>query len=170
MKRLTIVRHAKSSWKDSDTPDFDRPLNKRGEHDAPMMGKRLARRQVAPDLLICSPARRAIDTASTIANEIGFPVADIAVNERIYEATTGTLLDLVQHFEDSYEDVMLFGHNPALTELCNALTEHTIDNLPTGGVYCVDFAIETWGDLTSGEGNLVFFDYPKNVDENEYEA
>ncbi len=165
MKRLTLIRHAKSSWRHPEQADFDRPLNKRGEHDAPAMGKRLSRRKVQPDLIISSPARRALTTASVIAQELGYPAERIIQNEHIYDASLSDLVRVIEHVEDRYHHVMLFGHNPGFTELSYYLTRHQVDNIPTCGVFCMDFAINSWQDVEQGSGSLVFFDYPKQSDE-----
>lgn len=161
MKRLTLIRHAKSSWADPGMADFDRPLNERGQRDAPMMGQRLAQRQMQPDLLLSSPANRALTTARTIAAEIGYPVEHIATEPRIYEAEVSHLVDVVQQLDDRYRHVFLFGHNPGFTELSYYLSNHRVDNIPTCGVFCIDFDFDAWAEVAPGSGGLVFFDYPK---------
>ena len=165
MKRLILVRHAKSSWKDPQLPDFDRPLNKRGQHDAPMMGKRLAGRQCLPDLMISSPARRAITTAQEIAREIGYPKTRILIESSIYEATVSVLMSVLHDIDNSHDHVMLIGHNPGLTSLSYHLTDYPIDNIPTCGLVDIEFNVERWRDLTPAGGHLCLFDYPKKPEE-----
>lgn len=165
MKRLTLVRHAKSSWKHPDLADFDRPLNKRGDHDAPIMGQRLVQRQIAPELLISSPAKRAITTAHIIAQEIGYPVEKIVLDQNIYEAGVSDLLNVLQAVDNAFDSVMLFGHNPGLTSLSTYLTDYQIDNIPTCGVFCADFDLASWADLEQSTGTMVFFDFPKNAED-----
>lgn len=115
MKRiLTLVRHAKSSWRDVGCSDFDRTLNKRGLSDAPQMGKRLFDSSYRVERIISSPARRAINTAKLIAQEINFDIQAIATNEIIYEASLGALFGLVNQLDDQVNNVMLVGHNPDL--------------------------------------------------------
>jgi len=162
MKRLTLVRHAKSSWKDRSLSDFDRPLNKRGKHDAPMMGERLAKLNIIPDQIVSSPAKRALKTAQVIAATIGYPKKKIQENHAIYEADRHSLLRIVQEFEDAFRHVMLFGHNPAFTYLANDFIREHIENMPTCGIVCIDFDVSSWADIRPGTGRLVFFDYPKN--------
>ena len=161
MKRLYLIRHAKSSWKHPELADFDRPLNKRGKRDAPRMGKRLRKHHAKPDLIISSPAKRALKTAKIIAKEIGFPVKAIATNEAIYTADTSLLLNVIQRIEDSFDCVMLFGHNPALTMLANYLTSYRVENMPTCSIFCVDFEINSWKEVWQGRGRFAFMDYPK---------
>ncbi len=162
MKRLTLVRHAKSSWSHPEIDDVDRPLSKRGEKDAPVMGQRLAQRQITPDCIISSPAKRAIRTATLIAKEIAFPITAIVTSKNIYAANVAELIQVVQQIDDACNSVLLCGHNPGLTELSQCLTTYQIDKLPTCGIVCIDFAIDSWKDLSPGMGTFVFFDYPKN--------
>ncbi len=162
MKRLLLIRHAKSSWSDPELADFERPLKKRGEKDAHVMGKRLAKQQLNPDCIIASPARRAIRTATIIAKEIGFPLKDIATDKQIYAADVADLLAVVQQIDDTCERVMVVGHNPGLSQLSQALTPDPIDPLPTCGIVCIDFALASWQELAPGRGTVVLFDYPKH--------
>lgn len=161
MKRLYLIRHAKSSWEDSDLSDIERPLNTRGKRDAPFMGKHLKEMKVSPDLIVSSPAKRALKTAKIIAKEIGFPKKDIETDESIYLASVSTLLHVIQNIEGSYQQVMLFGHNPGFTELAEYLTNQQFDNIPTCGIVCMDFDIKSWKEVGEGKGMLVSFDYPK---------
>ncbi len=161
MKRLYLVRHAKSSWKDATLEDFDRPLNKRGQRDAPFMGKRLKFYKVSPDLIMSSPAKRAAKTAKVIAEEIGFPKKQIVYEDAIYEAGVKSLLRVIREINDSASQVLLFGHNPGLTMLAEYLSDAVIDNIPTCGVFCLDFNVTSWENVEEGKGTIVFFDYPK---------
>jgi phosphohistidine phosphatase len=161
MKRLTLIRHAKSSWKDAFLLDMDRPLNKRGQRDAPVMGKRLAARESRPDLIISSPATRALTTAEAIAAEIEYPVEEIVVGERMYGADVAEWLQIIRGLDDSWDHVMCCGHNPGLTDLVNALSPYAIDNIPTCGVVELAFDTDTWTDVGRIEPTQVHFDYPK---------
>ena len=161
MKRLTLIRHAKSSWKDSAVDDFDRPLNKRGERDAPEMGRRLAAAGFAPDLIVTSPARRAAETAREIARRIDYPKDAIRLEEDLYLASAGKLLDFVQALDDALSEVALVGHNPGLTELCNQLGGLRIDNLPTAGVVQLELDARSWSEAGARGARLLLFDSPK---------
>lgn len=165
MKTLFLVRHAKSSWKDPTLADHDRPLNKRGKRDAPRMGKRLADRQVRPDVMLTSPAVRARRTAEKISAEIGFPAAEIVVDESIYHGGTTGLLAVIRGLDEGAATAMIFGHNPAMTDLVNYLAHTTIDNVPTCGVAEIRFYVESWSDVVSGGGELADFDYPKRTND-----
>jgi phosphohistidine phosphatase len=161
VKRLYLIRHAKSSWKDPDLADFERPLNRRGKKDAPFMGKRLKKYGVKPDLIISSPAKRALKSATIIANEIDFPTKKIITDMTVYQADVPNLLDLIQNIDDSNSQVMLIGHNPDLTSLANYLSNYAISNIPTCGIFCIDFEISSWKNVAAGKGIFKFFDYPK---------
>ena len=162
MKRLTLVRHAKSSWEESGLADFERPLGKRGKKDAPVMGERLAARGDPPDLVVSSPAKRARKTAKLIARELDLPDEGLTWKEEIYLAETDMLLKVVRGLDDRFGHVMLVGHNPGLTELGNLLGDCGIENIPTCGVLCLDFDAESWKTVGPDSGTLVFYDTPKN--------
>lgn len=162
VKTLTLLRHAKSSWKHPELGDFDRPLNKRGLHDAPAMGKRLARCDALPDRCLSSPAVRATATAVAVAEELGYPVDTIAWEPRIYEATAATLLEVLREQPDSADHILLVGHNPGLTDFANALTGDSLDNLPTAAAYTLTLPIEHWRDATFGSGTRGAYEYPKD--------
>ncbi len=161
MKRLYLTRHAKSSWKDASLADFDRPLNKRGKMNAAFMGRRLQEYGAKIDLIISSPANRALKTATLIAKEIGFPKKKLAADDSIYEAELSALVAMIWEMDDSLRSVMLVGHNPGFTQLAEYLTNHKVDNIPTCGVFCVDFNLISWKEISKGKGNLLFCDYPK---------
>lgn len=148
MKTLVLVRHAKSSWDDASLPDRDRPLNSRGKRDAPKMGRRLADLVGTPDLIVSSPATRALATARIIAELVDYPVDGIREDERIYQAGPTEILDVIRGLEDERVRVFLFGHNPGLTELVNELSEPAIDNVPTCGVVEFGLSTERWADVS----------------------
>lgn len=161
MKRLVLIRHAKSSWKNPGLRDFDRPLNKRGKENAPEMGRRLAQRSLMPDRVVSSPAKRAIKTAEIIAESIGFPADRISQVPPIYAATVPELLSVLRGLEDGDEIVFLVGHNPGLTDLINFTCGYSLDNLPTCGVFCADFDMASWQEIGRQTGKPVFIDFPK---------
>lgn len=162
MKDLILIRHAKSSWKDAGLDDRERPLNKRGERDAPEMGARLARRRSRPDLIVSSPAVRALETARIIARKLGYPRKDIVVKDRLYGAGVVELIDVIRNAPESVATLMLFGHNPGLTELANHLGPRPIPNLPTCGVLHLKFEADVWPVVGYARGDEVLFDFPKS--------
>ncbi len=167
MKTLYIVRHAKSSWSDPLADDFDRPLNERGKRDAPKMGKRLKEKGILPSLMITSPAKRARSTARRIAEEVKYKKDEIKEERKLYHAEEDVILDVIQKIKDKHNIVMLFGHNPGLTNFVNSLQdkEVDIDNVPTCGIVAFQLNIDSWSEISWGKGTMVFFDYPKRLDE-----
>ena len=162
-KQLLLVRHAKSDWGNADLTDFDRPLNKRGKENAPEMAERLLSRGFKFDLMVSSPAKRALRTARYFAE--AYQITEISTIKAIYEANTSTLLSIVNNFDDGAEIVVLFGHNPGLTDLANQLCDGDIYNIPTSGIVLISFPFDRWEMVSRGTGDLIFFDYPKNSDE-----
>jgi Phosphohistidine phosphatase SixA len=161
-RRLLICRHAKSSWQDTGLSDFDRPLNKRGERDAPEMGRRLARQGIRPDLIMTSPAVRAFATALLYARQLDIPSGQVRRNPAQYAASVPELIRLIRAVEPGVSTLMLIGHNPESTDLANELGGLHIDNIPTSGIVAFTFAPRcAWADLAVGSGVLLFFDYPK---------
>ncbi|MCS7057243.1 MAG: histidine phosphatase family protein [Thermoflexales bacterium] len=160
MKKLILVRHAKSSWDDPTLPDHDRPLNDRGLRDAPKMGERLAQRGILPDLILSSSAVRALTTAQLIAEKIGYDRAAIVVDRRIYGAQVSALLYLIQELDDAYRQVMLFGHNPELTELAHHFSKD-IEDMPTCAIVELTFDVERWVEVIHSKPIEVRFDSPK---------
>ena len=163
MKTLTLVRHAKSSWNHPGLADFERPLNKRGKRDAPRMGNRLAAQHIRPQIIVSSPAVRALTTAKVIASAVGYQAAEIITDERIFHAYSLQLLEVIRDFDASLHHVMLIGHNPGLTDLVEQLAQAGISNIPTCGIVMLGFSVDRWRDVSNGAGEILLFDYPKNI-------
>src|SRR6267154_3568474 len=160
MKTLFLIRHAKSSWDNPALPDKDRPLGDRGRRDAPKMGKRLAKRDVKPDLILSSPARRALKTARIIAKKLDYKLKDIVVDDRLYAGEADDLLNVIHKLGDKLERVMLFGHNPEVTELAHRLSSE-ITQMPTRAVAEFTFDAKSWSYIGKAKPSSVTLDYPK---------
>lgn len=158
---LYLVRHAKSSWKDHSLADIDRPLNKRGRRNSPEMGQRLAAQGHHPDLLISSPANRALTTAYNIARELGIEESDIEIDDELYFSGTGGMLNVLERVDDRYQSVMMFGHNPTMTDLMNRLSGARVYNMPTCAIAIIGLDMASWDMVRSSEGTLLGYDYPK---------
>jgi phosphohistidine phosphatase len=161
MKHLYLVRHAKSSWKHKGLADFERPLNKRGRHDAPLMGRLLRERRINPDLIVSSPATRALATATLIAKEIHYEEERIEHEKRLYHASSAEMIDIIQQTPNNVQHLMVAGHNPGITALAYDLSGLTIDNIPTTGIYYVTFHVDQWDKVRPGIAHLGWFEYPK---------
>lgn len=162
MKTLYLVRHAKSSWADSTTPDRDRPLNERGLRDVAAMGQRLTRRNVKPDQLLSSPATRALTTAEHLAKAMGLKRKDVVVVERLYAASPKDLLAVIEEFGGEAERVMLVAHNPGITELAHHFAAE-ITQMPTCAIVELVFAAVSWHGIGVAEAMHVAFDSPKQA-------
>jgi phosphohistidine phosphatase len=162
MKRLYLMRHAKSSWKQPELDDHQRPLNKRGKKAAPEMGRRLNRRGIRLDAIVSSDARRAVDTAAAVAETVGVTAKNIHLDADLYHASPDRILKAIGRFDDPWTQVMLVGHNPGFTALANRFYPHTIANVPTAGIVALTFETASWKHIN--RNNLTFsdFDYPKN--------
>jgi phosphohistidine phosphatase len=147
MKLLSILRHAKSSWRDSSLDDHDRPLNKRGLRDAPRMGELIREKGLAPDAILSSTALRARDTALTVAAATGFP-DEVRFTRSLYGAGPDAYLEALSALPDDLEHALVVGHNPGLEELVARVVgaPHT---MPTASLAVVELPIESWRELDS---------------------
>lgn len=163
MKTLYVVRHAKSSWADLSLGDFERGLNDRGKGDTLRMGKRLKEKGIHPDVMLSSPAKRALSTARRLAEILKYPKEKIKTDARLYHANDDTILLVVQTIKDKNDVALLFGHNPGLTDFVNAIAEAeiNIENVPTCGVVAFSLPVDSWKDVNWKSGKFQFFDYPK---------
>ena len=164
MKTLTVVRHAKSSWGDVSLDDHDRPLNRRGQRVAPLMGDLLASRTGAPDIILSSTALRARTTAGIIAEKLGYPDADIVDEGQIYLASTRRLAQLLREVDESHRSVMIVGHVPGVHELTNGLCRDAdIAHFPTCAISLIELDIDYWGEIDRDTGKLTDFLVPKEL-------
>lgn len=166
MKQLIIVRHAKSSWDNPEWTDFGRPLNKRGLKDAPIMAEIIKDMKIKPDIIISSPANRAITTAKIYAEILGLKSKNIIEDRSIYEMGTRYIINLVKSLSDDISTVMIFGHNPDITSLSTYFSGEYFDNVPTCGTVGIEFDIEKWEQVELENGKLIFFEYPKKIRKN----
>jgi len=162
MRRLTLVRHAKSSWKNAALADVDRPLSGRGKRDAPRMGEYLASRGVLPDIILTSPARRARKTAQLLAAAMPAAVP-ILCEAALYPASAESLLERVRALDDTWQHVMLIGHNPGLTDFASQIATAGGASLPTCGVLVADLAVDSWREAGPGCGRTVLAVAPKQL-------
>lgn len=161
MKKIFVIRHAKSSWSDTGLRDLDRPLNKRGMRDAPFMAKLLYGKGIEIDALVTSPAKRAFDTAQFFLKQWKASSNLLITEPRVYEATPTRLLEIVREFPDDWEAVLLFGHNPTLTSFINLFANEYLANLPTCGIAELDSTAEKWALLGNNNTKLIDLHYPR---------
>jgi phosphohistidine phosphatase len=160
VKRLVVIRHAKSSWSNALIEDFDRPLNERGKKDAPLMAKRLKEKKIIPDLLITSPAKRANSTSKKFAKVFDIDKKKIRKDPKLYHASESVILKIAKELDEKFNVVFIVGHNPGLTEFVNIASNLEIDNIPTAGVTVLE--ISSWKKFGKEKSKAVYFDYPAN--------
>jgi phosphohistidine phosphatase len=161
MKRLYVLRHAKSSWDDASLADYERPLNERGLETAPFMGRLMRERGYLPDAVLSSPAKRARETARLASEAAGINL-QILFDERIYEASPQTLVKVLSAVDDKAGSAMVVGHNPGMEGLIRLLAGETAA-MPTAALAIVDLDIENWSEIDHLSGKLVEVLRPKEV-------
>lgn len=177
MKRLLLLRHAKSSWDRADLPDAARPLSKRGERTAPLVGKLIRDEHLIPDLILCSTARRALQTAKRVMDSFHREPPFTEVDE-LYMATPREILTVLSEHGGDEKSILVIGHNPGLGDLAAWLvTEGDIrevrrlkDKFPTAALAVIDLPIENWHDVADTAvdnwgGKLARFIVPKDLEE-----
>lgn len=172
MKRLTLLRHAKSDWDDPVSRDFDRPLNRRGEKAAMLMGQFAKTRKMQFDMLVASPAVRVVETLETFFQGFG-ETLDAHWDRRIYLASSPTLFDVVRDLPDSADSVLLAGHNPGLEELildfvpddgANQSRGDVEVKFPTASIAVLDLPIDSWRAAKENIATLASFTRPRDLD------
>ncbi len=160
MKYLTIVRHAKSDWS-TDVDDIARPLNERGKDAVKLVGSYLHQQNIKPDLIISSPATRAIETAKVIGELVKYDLKEIKVEPVVYFGASSAIIELLKELNNQFNDVFLFGHEPILSSLIFHFTKTSLEKFPTCGVFRVSFNIKDWKEIKTGSAE--FFITPKQL-------
>ena len=160
MKKIILIRHAKSDWDNPSLPDYDRPLADRGLQDAPQMAISLKNRGVHLDLICSSTAQRAKQTACITAAVLGYQESEIKWEKSLYHASASYLLQFIQSQSDQVQTLVLVGHNPGLTELINILGVK-LDNLPTSGQFAFSLSTDHWKELSRDTCTFAWWDSPK---------
>jgi len=161
MKNLIIVRHCKSSWKDPSLSDFDRPLNKRGNIDGELMSNYLREKEKKIDKLILSTSIRTRLTSKYFIEKIHFN--SISYLDELYHASYSEIIKIISKIENNFNNIMVIGHNPGLTELINHFTDMRIYNIPTTGIIKVEFKEAKWSKITENKGKIVYKKFPKEL-------
>ena len=163
MKEIILIRHAKSDWGNELLKDVDRHLNERGYRDAYILSKWYVEAKTQPGLILSSTGVRALSTALIFARSMEFEMKNFQLEETIYEASLDTLLTVVAKQNDSKNSIMLFGHNPSITNLCNKLSDDLFfDDVPTCGIISYSFNVEKWNEVKLKKGKLNYFQFPKD--------
>lgn len=162
MRTLLILRHAKSSWKDESISDHDRPLNKRGQRDAPRIGELLNQHELVPRQVFSSTALRAIETARIVTEQCGFEGTVMALRE-LYLAPPESYVSVLRHHAQAASPILVVGHNPGIESLVYALTgEH--ETMPTAALAQVSIPVDDWSQLGANvRGTLTQLWRPKEM-------
>ena len=160
MKRLYLIRHAKSDWSDLSESDFERGLNKRGKRNIVRMANALKEMEIKPDLIISSSAKRAKKTAKGLAKNLGYD-HDIMLLDTLYMCEPQEWMETIHHIPEKYQSVFIIGHNPEITDVTNHLIDDYIDNIPTLGIIGFDIAVQKWEKFERQHAKYKFFIYPK---------
>ncbi|MCX6186650.1 MAG: histidine phosphatase family protein [Bacteroidetes bacterium] len=161
MKSLVILRHAKAE-KNELLEDFERGLTDKGKLEASEMGKKLAKKNFKPDLIIASPAKRTNKTSKIIASELKYIEKKIEFNSTIYLSNVSDLLHLIRDFDESFSNIIIVGHNPAVTSIIGYLTPNFIEHLPTAGFAYIEFDVKSWKLINQLSGKLLSVEFPTN--------
>jgi phosphohistidine phosphatase len=162
MKTIVLGRHAKSDWS-QEASDFNRPLNDRGQRDAPRMGDLLREAGFSADLIVSSPANRALSTAGIIAKKIGYP-RDVKTDRRIYDEGHGTLVGIIQDFPREVDTAMVFGHNPTMEQALSYLLQTSAGiTMPTCALACLEIFTDDWQKLHPRITSLKWLLIPKMI-------
>jgi len=164
VKKIYLIRHAKSSWSEEGMSDYERPLNKRGKKDLPFMAARLKEFGIKPDLILSSSAKRAQKSAKTIAEIIGYGMDNITYDESLYDSSYTSYRYLLDSLDDRLDSIFIVAHNPTLTEVGERLSGAILTNIPTCSIVCIEFDVKSFQNIEEGSGKIIFFDYPKKHD------
>jgi phosphohistidine phosphatase len=161
LRTLFLIRHAKSNWDSPGLRDFDRPLDQRGLRDAPLMADLLIKKNIQPDLMVSSSAKRAMTTAQFFASAYGFSSEKLILNKDIYDAFSTTVYKIISNFPDDAKTVLLFGHNPTMTDIANNFTEDFISNVPTCGIVQIESTANSWSEFSELNSKVSACYFPK---------
>ncbi|ATE66694.1 histidine phosphatase family protein [Rhizorhabdus dicambivorans] len=172
VKKVTLLRHAKSGWDDPVSRDFDRPLNAKGKRAAHRVGEYLRQHDIHFDHVVASPAVRVVETIEHLAEGTGETIAP-AWDKRVYLASAVSLLDVIQEADDRYDNLLLVGHNPGLEDLVlmlvpdspdDAARDQVEEKFPTASIAEISFPVDRWEDIRPNGGALSLFVRPRDLD------
>ncbi|MEJ2004279.1 MAG: histidine phosphatase family protein [Cyclobacteriaceae bacterium] len=159
-KSLYLLRHGRAMEKASGQNDIDRQLDAMGLQNSSRMGMKLKEDDLRFEMIIASPAERALTTASLIAEQVGYDPARIHINEEIYEASVRSLLQAVNNFKDTWDTVLVVGHNPSLSYLTEYISDAEVGSIATCGLIHITFDSDSWGEVSQGTGNFESYVHP----------
>lgn len=161
MKTVYLIRHAKSDWNTSAQTDFERPLNKRGKNDAPLIAEQLNQLDFKVDTMYISPAKRTTETTELIYRSLNNKPNNTKLINKLYHASLEDLSGLINDLSEAENSIAIVTHNPGITYFSNYLTDYYIDNIVTCGVVRIDLEIDSWQEVVKGIGTKKYYIYPK---------
>jgi Phosphohistidine phosphatase SixA len=162
-KTLVVIRHGKSTWEYEGISDYDRPLKEVGIFNTIAISQKLRGGGISPDLIISSPANRALHTAMIVARELHYPLNKVSISPALYSEIDNDVLQFIKAIDNQYNCVFIFGHNPVFTDIPNMFLRKTIDNLPTSGVVVLEFDCSNWNDISKKSIKSESLIFPKNL-------
>jgi len=162
-KTLYLVRHSKATREFSQINDIDRPLMERGCHDAQKMSVTLQESFPQVDLMLASPSVRTFSTALIFARTLNYPINDIKIDKKIYQAGSRDLLSVINHLDDKYSSVLLFAHNPGISRLLNMIVGMDNGQFATSAYAIVHFDLDQWAAISAGTGKLLSYRQPRET-------
>ncbi len=163
MKTLYLIRHAKSSWNNSDLDDHERPLLEKGIKRTENIIQFLKNRKVNPCIILSSQTVRALETARIIARGLKYPEDEILTDSKLYFDGTDGINEVIYELPDEKKSALIVGHNPYLTQFTNRFLARKIESIPTSGVVCIDFNTNSWHEISLAEKKVRFIIYPKDL-------
>lgn len=161
MKTVYILRHAKSSWSDPTLADIERPLNKRGKRDAPLMAEIMRRFNYIPDRIYLSPSARTRATIKPIVKILEIPKEQISIEYPLYHGYYDDYEAIIQNIDADIDSILMVGHNPGITYIANSCAGPILDNVPTSGLLVIQSSIDDWNSFSFSESTLVKYHFPK---------
>lgn len=160
MKKLYLIKHAKSNWDIADTRDFERPISKSGKKDINTISSYLRLQEISPDIMLSSCALRAQESTDLIAKKLNFSGKKLFLEE-LYLTTAEDILEIIMAQEAAHENIFVIGHNPHISELIKIITDEHFSKIPSMGVVALSFDIQEWEELEKMKGKIDFFIFPK---------
>ena len=162
-KNLYLVRHAKAQQQSIDNTDFSRELADRGLRDASLVGSYFKEHNYLVDMIISSPAARALATAELMAQQMEYRLEGIHTNEELYMASVRTFLQVINQLKDDWDGVLITSHDPAVTYLGEYLSNAEVGHMPTGSVMAISFDTDSWAEISENSGSLEAFITPRKI-------
>ena len=161
MKKLVLVRHAKSGYNISPgKTDLERTLNETGKHEAQLMAKKLAKRMIKASIIVSSPATRTLETSEILGAELLTDASKLHVNPLLYHPTTDAFYKVIERLPPKVETAFIVSHNPGISDFINEMEVARIDYMPTCGVMAIEVAADSWADFSTAPKKFLFFEKP----------